>query len=157
MIPNTANIGYDCRSWILKRQPIEKFAIVGSRPGPNITPPVLIHNCGLQTVSQEVSDYGIGKERHSAVGVVNNKEFLSPQKLIGDHERPDRVIASAPTRIPDHVGITFREPGKFGRVEPCIHAGKNRKFSSRGNRQGALIAEPCGVTCICFEHFLEDL
>ncbi len=76
------------------------------------------------------------EELHPAVGVVDDEPLLGAEQLVGDHERPDRVVAGAAAGVADHVRIALAQARVLGRVEPGVHAGEDREAARR--RQGQL-------------------
>jgi hypothetical protein len=76
---------------------------------------------------------------------------------MGDDERADRIIASAPPGIADNVGIAFLQTGEFGRIEPGIHARQNRKAAAGRQRKGAFVAKRCHIGFIRRDDFVENL
>lgn len=58
-------------------------------------------------MGEQISDDRVGKESHTAVGMMDHKKFLRSQKLVGNYQGSNRIITGATTCIPDHMRITF--------------------------------------------------
>jgi hypothetical protein len=69
----------------------------------------------------------------------------------------ESIVTGTTACVPNHVGITFGQPGEFGRIQPSVHAGEDRESSRRRNAQGTLIAKAGGIRSVGFQHFVQDL
>src|SRR5262249_28941701 len=81
---------------------------------------------------------GILEGQHSAVGVVDQDDFLSPQQALGDDERTDRILADDAARIANNMGVAFLEAEDLVDIEASVHAGQDGHLLARWHGQVAL-------------------
>ena len=99
---------------------------------------------------------GVGKECHSAIGVMDHEPFLCSQQLVRNHKGAYRVVAGAAARIANDMGVAFAQAGVFCRIKPSVHACQYRKASGGRQSESCFIAEGFGVVAVCGENFIQD-
>ena len=136
---------------IFDRVPVDEMA--PDRPAAmlRIGPRLVVEIRGRETIVEQGAHDLVGKRFHAAIGVVDDEPFVSAKQLVRDHQRSDGVIGGAASGVADHVSVAFREPGIFGRIEPCIHASQNGEMSRRRHGELAFFAEIPGVLGVGFE------
>jgi hypothetical protein len=112
---------------------------------------------GLETAAQKAPHGRLGEGFHAAIGMVDHEPFPGAEQLVGNHQRPDRVVARAAAGIADHMGIALREAGIFRRIETRIHAGENGEPAGRRHGQCGLVADARGVGPIGVENVVANL
>ena len=70
----------------------------------------------------------VGDLAHPTVGVVDDQELTSAEQAIGDDERPDCVLAGAPARVANDVGVTLLKAQDTVWVDPRVHTGQDRQL-----------------------------
>lgn len=73
--------------------------------------------------------------------MVDHEEFFGAQKLVANHQRPDRVVAGAAACVSDNVSITFGKTCVLSRIQPGIHAGENRETASGWKGKVGLVSK----------------
>jgi hypothetical protein len=101
---------------------------MGVRPTP------AVEGGGRKIVFEQISDNLVGKQLHAAIRMMNDEPFTRAEQFVRDDQRPYRIVGGATAGVANHMRIALREPGVFCRIEPSVHAGKDRELS--GWRQG---------------------
>src|SRR5206468_4355293 len=85
----------------------------------------------------------------------DHEPFTGAKQLVGDHQRPNRVFAGPASRIADHVGVAFGEPGKLRGIEARVHASQDGEAASGRKRQSGPVAEAGSVLLVRDEYILQ--
>ena len=125
-------------------------------PDPDVREPVRAERRRVEGLLEKLAHQLAGEELHPAVGVVDHEPLVRSEQLVRDDERPYGVVARAAAGVPDDVGITLAQAGVLRRVQPRVHAGKDREPSRRRQCQTALVAEPACVLLVCAEHLVAN-
>ena len=88
--------------------------------------------------------------------IPHDEPFAGAEQLVRDHQRPDRVIGGPAASIANDMGVAFGEPGVFGRIEPCVHAGENRELPGWRQWKLALGSECLSIGLIGGDHLVDD-
>src|SRR5712691_2611207 len=148
MVSNALDVRDHAFRLLLDRQPIYELTLCGPRPGAGIAPDLSVESGGLQAACEQITHDFVAEQLHAAVRVMNNEPLARAQQLIRDDQRPYRVIAGPAARVPDDMGVSFREPCISGRLQSRVHAGENRKLAGRRQGQLALVTKASGITGI---------
>src|SRR5580693_941324 len=157
MSPNTFDVVNDGLLLIANRQPLDVFTSAGPGTAADVAESVRRQFGGLQTRSQQSAHDIIGEERHSAISMMDDKEFARSKQLVADDEGADRIVAGAAAGAANYVCIPFGEAGIFGGIEPRIHASENREAASWRQSQFAFLSEGRAIFPICLENFRQYL
>ncbi|GCC45103.1 hypothetical protein chiPu_0029473 [Chiloscyllium punctatum] len=139
---------------VLKRMPVDELARDRTAFVFWIRPCLAIELRGAQIVRQEVADDLVGEQLHPAIAMMDDEPFIRSEQLVRDHERADRVIGRASSRITDHVSIALGKSSILCRVKPRVHAGQDRKASRRRQCQLFLVTEFGSVFAVGRNDFL---
>src|ERR1039458_3971966 len=136
-------------------EPFNEIARVRSGTSSGILPFAILKRRRLQTLGQQAADHFIREIEHAAVGMVNHEPFSGSQKFVRNHQRSYGIIAGPPAGIPDYVSISFREPGKFRRIEARIHTGQNCETACRWHCQFGLLTKLRGIGTVSRENLFQ--
>src|SRR6202044_3294876 len=64
-------------------------------------------SCRFKGAGKQTTDDIVGEELHAAVGVMDNEEFLSAEKLVADDERTDGVVGGSAAGVANDVCVAF--------------------------------------------------
>ena len=137
-------------------QPIDLRPLRGTGPLPDIAPAVFVDHRLLETLGEQVTHDLVVEEHHAAVGVVNDEKFLRSEQLVGDDQRPDRVLARPATRIADDMRVALGQTGELRGIHPRVHAGQHGEAAGRRQRQFAFVTESGDVRGVGFFDALDN-
>jgi hypothetical protein len=121
------------------------------------TPHTVNQACRFQAAGQQPPHDLVCEKFHAAVRVVDHEPFACAQQFIRNHQRADRIIAGSSARIPDDMSIPFSQAGELCRIEPRVHAGKDRKAACGRHRQLALRAKIRSIAAVRLHYFFDDV
>ena len=137
---------------ILEGQPVDVLAIGGARILTVVVPTVGVDAGGVQAAAQQIAHDVVVEQLHAAIGMVNDKEFLGAEQLVGNDQRADGVVAGAAAGIAGDMRVTLGQAGILGRVQARVHAGQDGEAARRGQRQVAL-GETRDIAFVGLQHF----
>src|SRR5262245_1618231 len=88
---------------------------------------------------------------------MNYEPLIRAEQLVGDNKRADGIIAGSTTSITDHMCVAFCQSRELGRIEPRIHAGEDRKMTSRRHGETAFVTEPFRIALIRCQDIIKNL
>ena len=110
MSPKTFDVVNDSLLLIANRQPLDVFTGAGPGAAADVAESIRRQFGGLQTRSQQSVHDVIGEERHSAISMMDDKEFARSKQLVADDEGADRIVAGAAAGVANYVCIPFEGP-----------------------------------------------
>jgi zinc-binding alcohol dehydrogenase family protein len=90
-----------------KGEPLNVPTVNRARSDADIAPAIIVQFGGFETLAQEMADDLVGKKLHAAIRVVNDEPFTGSQQLVGNDQRPDRVVAGPPAGIANDMHVSL--------------------------------------------------
>ena len=124
-------------------------------PWPTILPALVTDLRRFEAALKKFANNGVGKERHSTIGMMNGEPFFVPrscrklQASVSHRRWCDRL------RCESH-GRHLRSGSRISRIKPGVHARENREVAGGRESKSCLLAEGFGVVAICSENSIED-
>ena len=150
MIADAGDVVEDGLLLVADGEPLDVFASAGAGAFADVLETLGSERSGFEASGEEATHDVIGEKLHTAIGVVNDKEFASAKKFITDDQGTDGVVAGAAAGVADDVGVAFGEAGVLGGIEARVHTSENGEAA--GGREGkfGFFAEGGAVVLIGF-------
>ena len=93
-------------------------------------------------------------EHQSAIGVIDDHNFLGAQQVVRDHQRAQSVFRNDASGIANDVSVSGAQP-KCANRKPSIHAGQDGKaaLGARGEFAQFVCAR---INFVCGEHLVDN-
>src|SRR5262249_39632845 len=135
---------------ILDRVPVDEMAVDRAATMFRIGPLLAVEVCCFEIVLEQIAHDFISEGQHAAVGVMDDEPLVGAEQLMRDHQRANSIVACAAAGIADDMGIAFGQASIFGRIEPCVHAGKNSKVTRWWHSKLAFVPKTRSILAVGF-------
>src|SRR5689334_134097 len=92
---------------ILECEPVDELTFVRAGAFADVVESLVSKRGGLEAVGEQTADHIVGKEFHSAIGVMNDEELARAEQFVRDHEGANGVVAGAAACVPNYVCVTL--------------------------------------------------